>query len=138
MSETSSYIAWITVLGKYRKYEHRQNSVYFHSDTCKYFMYHVHLFSKLSSCYLHMYGWTDTAKLRHASLQVCDVHSVLTPFSWHPSGHSRVQWTTHYVQWHWPHNPKFCMKISSEKVGESWGDRGNCISSYKTVYIRCH
>jgi hypothetical protein len=106
-----------TLLGKYRKYERRQNKVYFHSDTCKYFTYHVHLFSKLSSCYLQMYGWTDTAKLGHASLQVCDVHSLLTPFSWHPSGHSRVQWTTGYVPWQWPHIPKFCMKLSSKKVG---------------------
>ena len=41
-----------TLLGKYMKYEQRQNKVCFHSDT---FMYHVHLFSMLSSCYLQMY-----------------------------------------------------------------------------------
>ena len=79
------------MLDKYMKYEHRQNKVCFRSDTCKYFMYRVHLFSKLSSCYLQMYGWRETAMLRHASLQVSDVHSILTLFSWHPSDNSRVQ-----------------------------------------------
>jgi hypothetical protein len=35
--------AQLIVLGKYINYEARQTEVCFHSDTCKYFMHHVHL-----------------------------------------------------------------------------------------------
>jgi hypothetical protein len=37
-------------------------------------MEHVHLFSKLSSCYVQVYGRSETANLRLVSLQVSEVN----------------------------------------------------------------